>query len=66
MDLCTCGEANGCMIHDESSQPSAREKRLEDLLRRVAEENDHNVNSKGLISTLTWDLASDIARELSL
>lgn len=40
-----------------------REKRLEDLLERVLEENEANVIS-GFISTLTLDLTTQIAREL--
>lgn len=43
-----------------------REQKLEDLLRRVLEENDHNVSTEGLISTLTWDLAAEIAVVLEI
>lgn len=42
-----------------------REQRLEDLLKRVLEENDHNVSTEGLISTLTCELATDIVQELT-
>lgn len=42
-----------------------REQRLEDLLKRVMEENDHNVSTKGLVSTLSWSLAVEIQSTLA-
>jgi hypothetical protein len=42
-----------------------REQRLESWLKVVLEENDHNVSTKGLISTLKWDTAAEIVKELA-